>query len=411
MDQSEAEGDSADHHARVNEPERQEFVCPETEVVEWLKGYRSAVTSAVHRREIGVGGGLMEGVRGELGSALRKAYHGPPVYEENGIPVCFEAEERAEPHVGTDILQLVSGHNLFGFVRAHQQPTLEDFQCRVRVIDGTTRVNASEFKTEHSHVNFSNHNTLGHQVHSHAMHNDREDTGNEAVESEYVDLELHLFGKVVARASRVQPKVDGCSTDGLRPTDCIYVYSIAAQENLKASEDKSRTLNSAPNLLGTIHGLGDVNPRLVCAVHGPDGKLTHKIVQHRSPLVKHMTWFKEGGSCECRCRRASLLPSRYWIFAPRSATHNIGGWYIESWNTQVRHVKYHSGESGDKYGVISSTDQGNLSKIDPAMYIFATAYKTLDEEAAKRRKFSKFIEFSTMISTVMLWCRSKFKVS
>jgi hypothetical protein len=26
--------------------------------------------------------------------------------------------------------------------------------------------------------------------------------------------------------------------------------------------------------------------------------------------VKHMTWFKDSGSCECRCRRASLLPSR-----------------------------------------------------------------------------------------------------
>jgi hypothetical protein len=26
--------------------------------------------------------------------------------------------------------------------------------------------------------------------------------------------------------------------------------------------------------------------------------------------VKHMWWFKEGGRCECRCRRASLPLSR-----------------------------------------------------------------------------------------------------
>ena len=45
------------------------------------------------------------------------------------------------------------------------------------------------------------------------------------------------------------------------------------------------------------------------------------------------------------------------------------------------------------------------------MYIIAAAYKTLDEEAAKRRKFSKFIEFSTKISTFTLWCKEKLKLS
>lgn len=120
-----------------------------------------------------------------------------------------------------------------------------------------------------------------------------------------------------------------------------------------------------------------------------------------------MTWFKASGSCECRCRRASLLPSRYWIFAPRSATHNVGGWYIETWDPQFRQRKR---RVEDEYGVIKSSGEENL-RINPAMYIIAAAYKTLDEEAAKRRKFSKFIELSSMVSTFTLWCRDKLKLS
>ena len=44
------------------------------------------------------------------------------------------------------------------------------------------------------------------------------------------------------------------------------------------------------------------------------------------------------------------------------------------------------------------------------MYIIAAAYKTLDEEAAKRRKLSKLIELSTMVSTFTLWCKGKLKL-
>jgi hypothetical protein len=267
VDPFESDGGFAD---RVNQAERQEFVCPETEVVKWLKQYRSAVTSAVHRREIGVGGGLLEGVRGELGSALRKAYHGPPVYEERGIPHCFEAEERAEPQVGSDILQLVSGHNLFGSVRVPRQPMLESLQSHATAVDD--RIGDS------SHVNSSHHHNLGY---SRSMHNDRQSSGNEAVESEYVELEVQVFGKVIARASRVQPEGEGSSPDGGSPRDCIYVYSAPAQE----SEERRQSSNSGSNLIGTIHGLGDVNPQIVSAVHGPDGNLTHRIVQHHSPLV------------------------------------------------------------------------------------------------------------------------------
>lgn len=61
-------------------------------------------------------GGLLEGVRGELGSALRKAYHGLSVHDEEGIPACVEVDERAEPHVDSGIQQLISDHNLFNWL-------------------------------------------------------------------------------------------------------------------------------------------------------------------------------------------------------------------------------------------------------------------------------------------------------
>ena len=51
------------------------------------------------------------------------------------------------------------------------------------------------------------------------------------------------------------------------------------------------------------------------------------------------------------------------------------------------------------------------SRINPAMCIIAAADKTLDEEAAKRRRFAKFIELSTMVSTFTLWCKDKLKLS
>ena len=55
-----------------------------------------------------------------------------------------------------------------------------------------------------------------------------------------------------------------------------------------------------------------------------------------------------------------MIAVRYWLFAPRSATHNIGGWYIETWNNQVLHKKRHSVRTGDEYGVVELSGQENL---------------------------------------------------
>jgi hypothetical protein len=159
-----------------------------------------------------------------------------------------------------------------------------------------------------------------------------------------------LFGKLVAKATRSRSNASNNGyTDGIRSHDFVSVFltaevlaaAAAAPGDSEPAQNwisDPQTVYATPSVntkfLGTIHGLGATKLGRVCAVYGPDGRRTHKIVQHQTPLVKHMWWFKEGGRCECRCRRASLPSSRFWIFAPRSTTHDIGGWYIETWEKE-----------------------------------------------------------------------------
>ena len=264
--------------------------------MEWLKYYRHKVTTAVHRKEIGVGGGLLEHMRGEAGSALRKAYHGPPVYEENGIPACFEADERAQSCV-TDILQLVSGHNLFGFVRRYRKPLLGSMHMlHPHLDDGRHLGDADDSlrrNVEHSNSDscYKADDAQGRQCRTRSMLNVRQHTDWHEGEdgSEYADLELHVFGKVIARASRLRQQENdefkGESTTSFR--DSVFVYLTSEASDHTGDPDGGQLWSSHPGtgFLGTIYGLGETNPRKVCTVHGPDGNLTHRIVQHQTPMV------------------------------------------------------------------------------------------------------------------------------
>lgn len=108
--------------------------------------------------------------------------------------------------------------------------------------------------------------------------------GDEAVKSEYMELELHMFGKVFARASSVQTKAGDSShksgDSSHKSGDCICAYSA-----LPDSEVEPPVLNSGSNLIGTIHGLGGIKPQLVCVVLGSDVKSTHRIVEYQSPVA------------------------------------------------------------------------------------------------------------------------------
>lgn len=262
-------------------------MCPDTEVVEWLKQYRSAITNAVHQKKIGVGRGFREHFHGQMQSALRKAYHGPQVFEDQGIPDSFEADERAEPGV-PDILHLVSGHNLFGSVRQYCQPLLQGLHIVHSQLDEGGEVVRNSFRNSYSSSEFSKLHTEAHQSHGLSNIIERQSTEHHVNRSEFVDLELHVFGKIVARATRVQPKEDGSGARGASVQDCVSVYLTSERAGTGDSEAQWWTTDSRTALLGTIYGLGETNPKRVCAVHGPDGKRTHKIVQHQTPMVGKM---------------------------------------------------------------------------------------------------------------------------
>ncbi|CAK9204684.1 unnamed protein product [Sphagnum troendelagicum] len=401
------------------------------EVAEWLKKYqRSAVLeSVVHPQGLG----FQElHLRGELRSALLKAFHGPQLIEgwKGRIPDCFEADERAG--LGTDeILHLVSGRQLFGFVRQQQQQQQHHHQQPPLLLQDLHCVNPPPLDSDDdqqlpSHpppsdsarrtfFNLTNSGPTDKNSRRRRSPSYQEELLHSTDASAYVDLELHLFGKLVAKATRSRSNASNNGyTDGIRSHDFVSVFLTAevlaaaatapgdsepAQNWISDPQTVYATPSVNPKFLGTIHGLGATKLGRVCAVYGPDGRRTHKIVQHQTPLVKHMWWFKEGGRCECRCRRASLPSSRFWIFAPRSTTHDVGGWYIETWEKED-HVP-----RSKTLGLREHNEQ----RLHPAMFIMAVAYKTLDSETGRtyeKSLVSKIAKVKDTLSTFLKWWKT-----
>lgn len=73
-----------------------------------------------------------------------------------------------------------------------------------------------------------------------------------------------------------------------------------------------------------------------------------------------MHWFKvddKGMLCECKSTRAHLPSSKFWLFEPRCATHNIGGWYIE---TLWRNASAHSATMHRQQDELRDENSGNF---------------------------------------------------
>ncbi|BBN15515.1 hypothetical protein MPTK1_6g20170 [Marchantia polymorpha subsp. ruderalis] len=252
-----------------------------TEVVSWLKSYRSMVKDIIRRQEIGVGSGWEEDLRAETKSALKKAYFGPPVSDREGLPECFEAEERAQPDL-QEVLHLVSGRQLFGLVRLVQ----------VSLLDRGTYAAPSLPQTRNDEVDSSSQTNDQTQVFTEMkFHTDAAQAPEytrEDIESTFVDLELQMFGNVVARSIRV-PATESCPdpsvSGGYEGKDCIYVYLSSEQVEEDGTLADGTNLSVKRIFLGSIRGLGSSEVGSVCNVYGPDGKNTHLILQHRTPMV------------------------------------------------------------------------------------------------------------------------------
>jgi len=108
-------------------------------------------------------------------------------------------------------------------------------------------------------------------------------------------------------------------------------------------------------------------------------------MKHRTLMVKHMHWYQVGDKvspCECRCSRARLPPSRYWLFEPRCYMHDTGGWYIETYGRDKKGKTIPSQRHWDGF------NEHSERRLHPAMYLVALAYRSLDLEDARRRQWN-----------------------
>ncbi|CAI9763354.1 unnamed protein product [Fraxinus pennsylvanica] len=351
----------------------------EMEVVEWLKWYRYTIKDILAERRVAAGSGYFDVLQRDFYSAIHVAYYGPEIESWDLLPDRFEVEERST--VSTpEVLHLVSGRDLFGMVYlANKVPELSQ--------SSNEKLTSFASGSCESVVDFSQ-----------KMNSDRSDgviseqqssSSDYHTSDAYKDLELHVSGRRVAVATRVPPT---CSS-GIQDVDSedqIHVYVTAYEDTNSASQVFSRDnladLSVGSRIpLGIITGLGTSPEEGSCYVYNNGGMKTHVIMKHRTLLVKHMHWYEVGDKvsvCECRCSRARLPPSRFWLFEPRSAMHDIGGWYVETFGRDKKGRAVPSQRYWDGLDANEQLDK----RVHPAMYLLALAYRTLDIENARRRK-------------------------
>ncbi|KZV35473.1 hypothetical protein F511_30463 [Dorcoceras hygrometricum] len=369
------------------------------EVVEWLKWYRRTINDILAERRVIAGSGYFDVLEKDFYSALHLAYYGPEIESLDLLPNCFEAEERSM-HATTEVLHLVSGRDLFGMVclanRCHELP----HEHNVKLNSHTSSLVKSA-------------DDMGQQLQS-------DDDAYKDLQQQYVsidhcpsdsdayrDLELHISGKVVAMATRVPPK----NYNGLHDEDSedqIYVNLMLNEEVLHGGQvfprDKFAVSSVGSGIpLGTIKGLGTSTEEGTCSVYNSIGIKTHMIMKHRTLMVKHLHWYRVGEKfsiCECRCSRARLPPSKFWLFEPRSAMHDVGGWYVETFGRDNKGKTI-----PDKRCWDGLTVEFEDRRLHPAVYLLALAYRTLDIEKARRRKQTIKDKVEAKVSRLFSWCK------
>ncbi|CAA0841023.1 Chaperone DnaJ-domain superfamily protein [Striga hermonthica] len=360
------------------------------EVVEWLKWYRHAINDVLSERRVTSGSGYFDMLERDFYSAMRAAYYGPEIESVDRLPDRFEAEERSV-QTTPEVLHLVSGRDLFGMVcLADKQYQLS---CAHTEKLGSTALNSVP---------------LSHNVSTRLKSDVNEDLGFLKQSSHadflssdaYRDLELHLSGRVIAVATRTPPGSGAASVDE-DSIDQIHVYLASCEDRLHADSSLESEF-----LLGVIKGLGTTSEEATCYVYNGAGVKTHMIMKHRTLLVKHLHWFHVGEKvsvCECRCTRARLPPSKFWLFEPRSAMHDIGGWYIETFGRDNKGKTV----PGQRYWDNLDTNAHSEERLHPAVYLLALAYRTLDIEDARRGKKTFKDKVEAKMSNILSW-RKKF---
>ncbi|XP_038881458.1 uncharacterized protein LOC120072979 isoform X2 [Benincasa hispida] len=303
------------------------------EVVEWLKSYRIFINEILSERKVVVGTDYFDVLEKDFYSAMHIAFYGPTIESMELLPDCFEAEERST-HETSEILHLVSGRDLFGIVCFAEEVPKVASATNGKSIASTSRYLDITQTIEHagSCVKLTRGEKFELPQASMLYESDA-----------YKDLELHICGKVIAKASRLPPKFHGESMEDKNNQDQIHVFLSSNDDPMHSSDGYSINFSTedvadAKIPVGTIVGLGTSEEEGSCSVYNNHGTKTHVIMKHRTLMVKHMHWYSTGEKvsvCECRCSRARLPPSK---------------------------------------------------RLHPAMYLIALAYRTLDIQDARMRK-------------------------
>ncbi|KAF5738245.1 hypothetical protein HS088_TW13G01141 [Tripterygium wilfordii] len=379
-------------------------VSKEMEVVEWLKWYRFAINDILSEKKVVVGTGYFDVLEHDFYAAMHTAYFGPVIESMDLLPDRFEAEERSM-YETPEVLHLVSGRDLFGMV------------CLVNDIPELASIHSEKLTSSKSRGLYISQLIEDTRTGRKPKIVDDVKISNTEAENTafyksdtYRDLELHVLGKVVATATRVPPKSSFHEVDNKDGQDHIHVYLCSdSLGGVKWSNGKSCMSNSVGSRirLGTITGLGTSPDEGSCFVYDSSGTKTHVIMKHRTLLVKHMHWYGVGDEvsvCECRCSRARLPPSKFWLFEPRCGMHDIGGWYVETFG---RDKKGRTVAAQRYWNGFGSSEQFE-TRLHPAVYLLALAYRTLDLEDAKRKKLTVTDAVDRKLFKLLRWCKKVF---
>lgn len=117
-----------------------------------------------------------------------------------------------------------------------------------------------------------------------------------------------------------------------------------------------------------------------------------------------MHWYEVQGevsACECRSSRARLPSSKFWLFEPRCSMHDIGGWYVETFGRDKKGRTVPCQRQWDGTHAMELSEK----RLHPAMYLMALAYRTLDLEDEKRKKWTVRNIVEPKLSSVLRWCK------
>ncbi|CAN8229063.1 unnamed protein product [Cochlearia groenlandica] len=372
------------------------------EVVEWLKWYREAIHDIVLDNRVvpSCGHGYFDQLEEDFYSAIRAAYFGPDVESVELLPDCFEAEERSV-YDTREVLHLVSGRDLFGMVCLVDNFLELSSACSEKLALSTLMDSDLAKGVEKGNPEMiSNQGIIGLQI----SHIKSSRNNKNHVSDAYKAIQLHVSGRVVATAIRVPPK--GCSKHKENESDDDQIHVFLNSDEGSNHGSGSSPINESEGrlLVGTISGLGTSPDEGSCYVYDGNGAKTHVIMKHRTFLVRHLHWYRIGEKvsvCECRCSRAKLPPSKFWLFEPRCGMHDVGGWYVETYGKDKKGRTVHAQRFWDGLKVGATLD----GRLHPCIYLLTLAYRTLDLEDEKRRKRSIVEMIEARLYQALDWCK------